>query len=334
MTKEEKKTQKVTAKAATAEEKTAKQEKAPTLDDLLKELIADDQEIKIVIKWEEVQPVYDRVLRAMAKTLKVDGFRPGKVPARIAEDRIRPDYLINQVTQQLLNGRLAKAVEESKIKPDADPNVMVTKAAKNIDWELTVALPQRTKIKLPDYKKFLQDKKKTARQELEKVQKEMIEKAKKEKKEAPKLLDEEQLKARTTDEALMALIQEIRPKVSRTLVMRGAQQEYENLVNRLGQYQITWADYLKNAGVNEQMLDQQFALKAVENLQVEFVLDALMDAEKITASDDEMKQQMKAVMPEVTSEEDQNNQLATPQVHDYLELVTRRHKLAQWLLDL
>ena len=132
----------------------------------------------------------------------------------------------------------------------------------------------------------------------------------------------------------MALIQEIRPKVSRTLVMRGAQQEYENLVNRLGQYQITWADYLKNAGVNEQMLDQQFALKAVENLQVEFVLDALMDAEKITASDDEMKQHMKAVMPEVTSEEDQNNQLATPQVHDYLELVTRRHKLAQWLLDL
>ena len=197
-----------------------------------------------------------------------------------------------------------------------------------------IQLPQRTKIKLPEYKKFLSNKKKEVIKNLQKMQANAAKQAEADQKKAPPALSEDQLKARATDEALMSLMQEIKPKVSRTLIQRGAQQEYERLVDQLGQYQVTWADYLKNTGVSEEVLFQQFSLRALESIQTEFVLDALMDAEKVTASDEELLAKMKEVMPDVVSEEDQKRQLAEPSVRSYLELITKRQKLATWLLDL
>lgn len=327
---EAKKSEKVDKKST----KTATTDRPKTVDNLLKESIKDDPQLEIKVAWEDVKSVYERVLRQVARTLKVDGFRPGKVPLSIAEDRVRQDYLVGEVAKQLMPGRLQKALEESKQKPDAEPSVAVTQAGKGKEWVFMVALPQRTEVKLPAYKKFLQEHKKKARELIEKSQKEAAKQAEKNKQKAPAALDEAQVKARVTDEALVALMQELKPQVSRTLVQRGAQQEYERLVDQLGKYQITWDDYLKNSGMSEEMLDQQLMVRALENIQMEFVLDALMAAEKVTVNDDELKAKMKEVMPDVVSEEDKKRQLAEPSVRDYLELITKRQKLAEWLLEL
>ena len=344
MTKAEKETQKLTthdqaeSKKTTVDKKakktTDKQTTPKTIDDVLREQTKDDPQIEIKVTWTEVKPAYDNVLRQVAKTLKVDGFRPGKVPASVAEDRVRQEYLIGEVAKQVLRGRLEEAIKNSKQKPDVEPNVQITQAGKNKDWVFVVLLPQRTKVKLPEYKKFLSAKKKEIIKNLKTMQTEAEKKAQADKQKAPTALTEEQLKARATDEALMSLMQEIKPQISRTLVQCGAQQEYERLVDQLGQYQVTWADYLKNTGMSEEALFQQFSLRALESIQTEFVLDALMEAEKVTASEDELIAKMKEVMPDVVSEEEQKRQLSESSVRDYLELITKRQKLATWLLDL
>ncbi len=307
---------------------------APTIEEVLAGLLQDDPKVEVKIAWTEVKPAYERVLRQVAKTMKVDGFRPGKVPASVAEERVKPEYLAQEVTRIVLPEPMKKALSESKQKLETEPNVVITKMKRGEDWMYDIYLPQRTKIKLPEYKKFLQTKKKQVRAEIEKMQAEAAKKAKAEKRSAPPEMDAAQIKARATDEALMALLQEIKPKVSRTLAQRGAQSEYEKLANQLSQHRVTWNDFLKNTGMSEEALSQQFMLRAIENIQMEFILDALMEAEKVTVSEEEIMAKMAEVMPNVTAEDDKKRQLAEPSVRDYLELMAKRQKLAQWLLEL
>ncbi len=310
-----------------------------SLEELLKQNLSEDPSVEFEIAWEQVEPVYKKVIGRTAKQVKQKGFRPGKVPAHLAEEIIDQNYLIQTVLRELAPPAYAEAVKEKKLTSVSEPELMVKKADKNEAWLLVAFLPQKPEIKLPDYKKILTESKAKAVKKLEAEQKQAKEEFEnKQKTEAEKSefkgLTPEQIKAQATDLALVELLKAVKPKVSQILTKRTAQKEFEKLTEQLQQYQVSLDDYLKNTGMTMEVISQQLMLNAMQNLQMEFMLDALLEAETITVNEVELKEKIAELLPDVKTEEDKQKQLSEPSVKQYVELIAKRKKLADWLLDL
>ncbi len=46
-----------------------------------------ERRLKVSVPVEQVEKAYQARLKKVAKTIKLDGFRPGKVPAHVVESR-------------------------------------------------------------------------------------------------------------------------------------------------------------------------------------------------------------------------------------------------------
>ncbi|MGT2397888.1 trigger factor [Staphylococcus aureus] len=77
----------------------------------------------------------------MVKQINVPGFRKGKVPRPIFEQRFRVRSIISRCYRQFLPDAYGEAIDETDIKPVAQPEVSVTKIKKvKITFEATVTV--------------------------------------------------------------------------------------------------------------------------------------------------------------------------------------------------
>lgn len=323
--KETQKTKKTTA---------PKTEATPTMEDILSQNFAQDPTLDLTLAWTEIAPTYNKILASVARNVKQDGFRPGKVPTKVAQDLVDHNYLaqetLKEIAPKIFQTELKKHPE---LKIFIEPELVIKEAEVEKDWLLVAYLPQKPEIKLSDYKKTLTEAKKQALTQIKKDQAEIAENAKKEKR-AYTIPTEEQLQAQATDRALFALLEQLKPKISPIMVRRSAQREFEHLVEQLQKNNLKVEEYLKNTGMTLESIGQQLSYSALQNLQLEFILDALLEAEKITATDEEILAKVKEMLPEVKEVEAQKRQLEEPSVREYMTLLTKRKKLADWLLSL
>jgi FKBP-type peptidyl-prolyl cis-trans isomerase (trigger factor) len=300
--------------------------------------IAPDEIIKITIPWEKLKTPYENALTSAAKNIKLDGFRKGKVPANIAKEQLNPEYLVRQVLPNVMGEFFAPALEKSGIKPVGEPEFSVLVSDEGKDWEVEAHLATRPDIKLKDYAKLLKDEKTAAKKKIITDDQETIKKlndnAKKAgKDEEAKPLEEKQVNQMATDRALNALHSKYAPNVSRLLVMRQAGREADKVLEQLQQFNVDLATYLKNTGMTADTFNEQMISSALQNLQMEFLLEALIDAEKITADTKKLEEKVKEFAPEADDKK-QKELLADEQTKIYLEAMVKRQALADWLLAL
>jgi trigger factor len=100
-------------------------------------------------------------LAHMAQHVKVAGFRPGKVPANIAEKHIDPNQLNNELLEDAVNSAAVKVLEIEGIMPLDRPKVEVQKFVPASLLEFTAELEVIPEIKLGDYKKLKAEKSKS-----------------------------------------------------------------------------------------------------------------------------------------------------------------------------
>lgn len=93
-------------------------------------------------------------LAHLAKDLKVAGFRPGRVPANIAEKHIDPNELNNHLLEDAVNSAAIKVLDAEDIMPLDRPKVEVKKFVPDSALEFTAELEVIPEIKLGDYKKL------------------------------------------------------------------------------------------------------------------------------------------------------------------------------------
>ena len=329
-----KKTVKSVKKAETASPKAAdKANKVPTMDDILAENFADDPRFEFSITWDKVKPVYEKVLASVAKNLKHDGFRPGKVPTSVAAEMVEPQYLAQEVLRELAPAIMEEELKKRELKVFVEPELVIKEVKPDQDWQLAAYLPQKPAFKLPDYQKILSTEKKQLQEKIKEEQTAAHAQALKAG-EPFTPMTEDEIKAQATDRALFKLLSEIKPKISPIMVRRSARRELERMQEQLQKANLTFEEYLKRTGMTAAAIEQQLMYSSLQNLQLEFILDALMEAEKITASDEEILTKIKEALPDLKTEAEQKKQLEEPQVRDYFELIAKRKKLADWLLNL
>lgn len=115
-----------------------------------------DTKVKIDLSAspEELAQVKKKVLQRLAPTVKVAGFRDGKVPMEVVEKNIPQDQLQSEFINEAINTMYIEALREERIRPVSQPQANVKAFVPYTQLDVELELEVVGEIKLGDYKKL------------------------------------------------------------------------------------------------------------------------------------------------------------------------------------
>lgn len=115
----------------------------------------DPTKVKLTVEvdYDELKPSIDHAYKHIAEQVNVPGFRKGKVPPRIIEQRVGWGAVIEHAVNDALSGFYRQAANEASLRPLGQPEVDVTEVpAKAGEGQLkfTAEVEVRPEVELPE----------------------------------------------------------------------------------------------------------------------------------------------------------------------------------------
>ncbi|GII97191.1 trigger factor [Sinosporangium siamense] len=107
--------------------------------------------LTVEVPFEELGPSLQAAYKKVAQQVRVPGFRPGKVPARIIEQRFGRAVVLEETLNDAVPKLYGQAVDESDIFPVSQPEIEVTKIEDGEQVEFTAEVDIRPNFEVPDY---------------------------------------------------------------------------------------------------------------------------------------------------------------------------------------
>jgi len=105
--------------------------------------------LTIEVPFEELKKSLDQAYREVARQVRVPGFRPGKVPPRVIDQRVGRGAVLEQAINDAVPQFYSQAVAESEVVPLGQPDVEVTKLDDGKELSFTAEVDVRPKFELP-----------------------------------------------------------------------------------------------------------------------------------------------------------------------------------------
>jgi trigger factor len=109
--------------------------------------------LTVEVPYDELKPSLDAAYKSIGSQVTVPGFRKGKVPPRIIDQRFGRGAVIEEAVNDALPKFYAQAVEESEVRPLGQPEVDVTSVPDPTtggDLKFTAEVDVRPEFELPD----------------------------------------------------------------------------------------------------------------------------------------------------------------------------------------
>ncbi|MCE5003901.1 trigger factor [Staphylococcus chromogenes] len=108
--------------------------------------------LQVTVPAEEVDKALDQAFKKVVKQINVPGFRKGKVPRPIFEQRFGVEALYQDAVDILLPKSYSNAVEEAGINPVDQPEIEVTQIEKGKEFKFDATVTVEPEVELGDYK--------------------------------------------------------------------------------------------------------------------------------------------------------------------------------------
>ena len=106
--------------------------------------------LAIEVPFVELEPSVRKAYREIAQQINVPGFRRGKVPPVVIDQRIGRGAVLNEAVQKAIPENLLAAVREHDVKTLGRPEVEITEFADGKSLKFTAEVDVRPEITLPD----------------------------------------------------------------------------------------------------------------------------------------------------------------------------------------
>ena len=111
--------------------------------------------IEVEVPFAEFKPYLDRTYKNLSGQISVPGFRKGKLPKQLIEQRAGFDDIVEASLNDALNDYYAQALGENELSPLAQPELDVQSQPstenREADVKLTITVTVRPEIELPNY---------------------------------------------------------------------------------------------------------------------------------------------------------------------------------------
>jgi trigger factor len=107
--------------------------------------------LTVEVPFDELKPSVDSAYKRIAAQITIPGFRKGRVPAVVIDQRVGRAVVLEEAVNEYLPQAYSSAVDEHKVKPLGQPDLDVTPVEDGGDLTFTAEVDVRPEIELPDY---------------------------------------------------------------------------------------------------------------------------------------------------------------------------------------
>ena len=107
--------------------------------------------LSVEVPFDELQPSVDSAYKKIASQITIPGFRKGKVPARIIDQRVGRGAVLDEAVNEALPRAYGDAVTENDLKVLGQPDVEVGEFSDGVALTFTAEVDVRPVIELPDF---------------------------------------------------------------------------------------------------------------------------------------------------------------------------------------
>ena len=108
--------------------------------------------LTVELPAETVNAALDQAFKKVVKEINVPGFRKGKMPRQMFEQRFGAESLYQDALEILINENYPKAIVEANVEPVDQPEIDFEKIEKNAPFTFTAKLVLRPEVQLGEYK--------------------------------------------------------------------------------------------------------------------------------------------------------------------------------------
>ncbi len=103
----------------------------------------------IEVPWGDLDHAFGEVYKELKKQVRVPGFRPGKVPERVLDQRVGRPVVLEQVVQHAIPEVYSEVVRENQVRVIGQPDIEVTRLDDRDTLAFTAEVDVAPKIELP-----------------------------------------------------------------------------------------------------------------------------------------------------------------------------------------
>jgi len=106
--------------------------------------------LSVEVPFEELRTSLDAAYKKIGAQIRVPGFRPGKVPARIIDQRVGRAAVLQEAVNEVVPRKYVEAAQEHALKALGQPEIDVTNLSDNESLSFTAEVDVRPEITMPD----------------------------------------------------------------------------------------------------------------------------------------------------------------------------------------
>lgn len=109
--------------------------------------------VEFTVEYEsrDFEPARLKALERLARDIKIPGFRDGRAPANVVEQRVDPNELASHTLDIMVRRTIPKLFEDEKLVPISIPNVEIRKFVPGESAEVKISADIMPEVELGDY---------------------------------------------------------------------------------------------------------------------------------------------------------------------------------------
>lgn len=121
----------------------------------VEELGDDKVRLTVEVDGHDVHHAVEHAASDLAETVKIPGFRPGKVPREVLIKRVGRERVLGEAIDSHIGGWFWRAAEQTKVRPVAQPEYdYELPETDDAPWTFTATVPVQPKPELPDWREL------------------------------------------------------------------------------------------------------------------------------------------------------------------------------------
>jgi len=262
---------------------------------------------------------YKKSFAELQKELVVEGFRKGKVPKTIAEKHLKKEMVYQKMLSNLLPRLYQEIIKKESIQPIISPKIDLVKAKEDEDWQVKITIALKPVINLKNFKEEI----KKIKDEEKKNDIWLPGKETKELTESEK----EKQKQMLLNKILDRLLKTIDCEIADLIIEEDLNRRLTQLVDDIQKIGLTVESYLRSKNITYEQLKEQYRNEIVNTYKLEFILQAIADAEGITVENKDLDHLFSLIKDE------KEREMARKNAYFYASIL-RKQKTLDLLLSL
>lgn len=224
--------------------------------------------LTILIPAEAVQKIRESEIEKAIENTTIEGFRKGKAPRNMVEDRLDQAKIQEEVLKKLLPQTYIEAVTEHKLKPVMSPRVHIEKVELGKDWQYSATICEAPIVELGKYKEEVSNI--TAKSKI--------------------ILPGKEKEEVKFDEIMEAVLKAAKVAIPKILIEAEVERLLSQMLHEIKALGLNLDQYLASTNKTIEQLREDYMKKAEMDIKFEFILQQIAETEGITVEPGEIEE--------------------------------------------